>query len=66
MNPPHKSGYHQINTCALRLELLMRAHEVARRINERVDQVLTGGKPGAPQTYSASEADYSSQANSGR
>lgn len=40
MNIPQRSELHAINTGLLRLELLMRAHEVARRIDERVRRVL--------------------------
>jgi len=59
MNPPHKSGNHQISTRALRLELLIRAHEVAQRINERVKQVLASSKPAATQPTLVSETEHS-------
>jgi hypothetical protein len=45
MNPQQKSGLHPINTRLMRLELLMRAHEVARRIDERVRRVLDRAEP---------------------
>ncbi|MBL8794624.1 MAG: hypothetical protein JNM56_12025 [Planctomycetia bacterium] len=44
MNAPQKHATRPINLGIMRLELLMRAHEISRRIDERVRRALHQAK----------------------
>ena len=55
MNSPQKPGLPPASIRALRLELLIRAHEIARLIDERVRRVLDRAEP--PQARSDSRTE---------